>query len=265
MLFNIGDYVTRKSHNNDLVFKIMSINEDIAVLKGINIRLVADASIDDLNKCDDCFEDITKEDRDLFENMSDLLNLDRDSYFYLPGKVLHIDADKEYLDRCIKFYKDMNIVCYGVVSSESQIHLKIRDYLEEINPDVLVITGHDAFYESDMVSDYKEVSNYKNSKNFIKAVNVARKYEKDHEKLIIIAGACQSDYEELIKAGSNFASSPRRINIHALDPAIIASSICLSNKNEPIDLLSILNRTKYGKDGIGGIITNGAMYVGYPR
>lgn len=265
MLFNIGDYVTRKSHGHDLVFKIVDIKDDVAILQGINIRLVADAFIDDLEICKDCVDDLLKEDRSLFENMSDLLNLDRDSYFYLPGKVLHIDADKEYLDRCIKFYKDMNIVCYGVVSSESEIHLKIRDYLDEIRPDVLVITGHDAYYDNNGSSDYKEISNYKNSKNFIKAVSNARKYEKDHEKLIIIAGACQSDYEELIKAGSNFASSPKRINIHALDPAIIASSVCLSNKNEPIDLLSILGRTKYGKDGIGGIITNGTMYVGYPR
>jgi hypothetical protein len=29
--------------------------------------------------------------------------------------------------------------------------------------------------------------------------------------------------------------------------------------------MKILSRTKYGKDGIGGIITNGTMYVGYPR
>lgn len=58
---------------------------------------------------------------------------------------------------------------------------------------------------------------------------------------------------------------PKRINIHALDPAIVASSISLSNKSKPIDLLNILNKTKYGKDGIGGIITNGTMYVGYPR
>lgn len=158
----------------------------------------------------------------------------------------------------------MNIVCYGVVSSEDKVHLKIKEHLKEVRPDVLVITGHDAYYENGN-DDYKKVSNYKNSGNFIKAVSVARDYEKDHEKLIIIAGACQSDYEELIKAGSNFASSPRRINIHALDPAIIASSICLSNKNEPIDLIKILSRTKYGKDGIGGIITNGTMYVGYPR
>ena len=29
--------------------------------------------------------------------------------------------------------------------------------------------------------------------------------------------------------------------------------------------IHILGRTKYGKEGIGGIITKGTMYVGYPR
>ena len=264
MLFNIGDLVTRKSHNHDMVFKIKDINNNIVILEGVNIRLIADAYIDDLEICKDCEEEITKEDRTLLSNMSELLELNRDNYFYLPGKILHIDGDKGYLDRCTEFYKNMNIVSYGVISSEDKIYTKIVDYLEEINPDVLVITGHDAYYENNN-DDYKSISNYKNSENFIKAVKAARKYEKDHEKLIIIAGACQSDYEELIKAGSNFASSPKRINIHALDPAIVASSVCLSNKNEPIDLMKILARTKYGKDGIGGIITNGTMYVGYPR
>jgi hypothetical protein len=27
----------------------------------------------------------------------------------------------------------------------------------------------------------------------------------------------------------------------------------------------LIEKTKYGSDGIGGIITNGTMYVGYPR
>ena len=264
MLFNVGDYVTRISHNHDLIFKIREISNDIAILDGINIRLVADAPLDDLVKCKDKIDDITKEDRTLYEKMQNSVDLNRDQYFYLPGKVLHIDSDKDYLNRCIKFYKDMNIVSFGVVCLENKIHMKIKEHLEKIRPDVLVITGHDAYYDRNE-NDYTEISNYKNSENFVKAVRAAREYEKDHEKLIIIAGACQSDYEELIKAGSNFASSPRRINIHALDPAIIASSVCLSNKNEPIDLIKILSRTKYGKDGIGGIITNGTMYVGYPR
>lgn len=82
----------------------------------------------------------------------------------------------------------------------------------------------------------------------------ARKYESSHEKLFIIAGACQSNYEELIKAGANFASSPKRINIHALDPAIIAACLAFSDKNNNIDLIKILAKTKYGADGIGGLL-----------
>ena len=83
--------------------------------------------------------------------------------------------------------------------------------------------------------------------------------------MIVIAGACQSNYEELIKSGANFASSPKRINIHALDPAIIAVALAFSDRNKSIDLMSLINKTKYGSDGIGGIITNGTMYVGFPR
>ena len=256
MLFNIGDLVTRKSYNNDMVFN------NIAILEGVNLRLVADANIEDLVMCNDCMTDLISDDDRISKDLENIINLNRDDYFYLPGKVLHIDADKGYLDRCIKFYKDMNINSYGVIIPEKDIHLKIKDHLDKINPDVLVITGHDAYYEDN--SDEAD-GNYKNSVSFIKAVKEARKYERDQEKLIIVAGACQSDYEQLIKAGANFASSPKRINIHALDPAIIATSVCLSKKNQVIDLKGILSRTKYGKDGIGGILTTGVMYVGYPR
>lgn len=263
MLFNIGDLVTRKSHNNDVVFKIIDIKDDIVFLKGINIRLVADSSVDDLVMCKGCEDEYIDDDEDVLERMSDIRNLDRDEYFYLPGKVLHIDADKDYLQRCLKFYKDMNILSYGLVLQEKDVAGVIKEHLKNINPDVLVITGHDAFYEkSDKLLDN---INYKNSGYFISAIKEARDYEKNQNKLIIIAGACQSNYEELIKAGANFASSPKRINIHALDPAIIASSVSLSDQSKPINLIPILDKTKYGKDGIGGIITNGVMYVGYPR
>ena len=33
MNFNIGDLVTRNSHNNDIVFKILKINDDTCELK----------------------------------------------------------------------------------------------------------------------------------------------------------------------------------------------------------------------------------------
>ena len=38
-----------------------------------------------------------------------------------------------------------------------------------------------------------------------------------------------------------------------------------SDKNTNIDLINILGKTKYGPEGMGGIITKGTMYVGYPR
>ena len=55
--------------------------------------------------------------------------LNRDEYFYLPGKVLHIDADKEYLDRCMKFYKNMNVLSYGIVMKEKDVSSNIERYL----------------------------------------------------------------------------------------------------------------------------------------
>ena len=143
------------------------------------------------------------------------------------------------------------------------LYLLAKKYIKEFKPDIVVITGHDAYYAKKR--DIKNLDNYQNTINFVETVKNARKYEKSQDKLIVVAGACQSNYEELIKAGANFASSPKRINIHALDPAIIAASLALSDRNKNIDLIGLIEKTKYGKDGIGGIITNGTMYVGYPR
>lgn len=259
MLFNIGDSVTRKSYNNDIVFKIEDIDGDIAYLKGINIRLEADSVLDDLVKTDD----IKTEDEDRINVLVKDFDLDRKDYFYLPGKVLHIDGDSFYLERCMNLYKKLNIMAYGICLKEMDIENNIDKYLEELNPDILVITGHDAYYKKK--GNSSDINNYKNSKNFVDAVKKARNYEKDQDKLVIIAGACQSDYEDLIRAGATFASSPKRINIHALDPAIIASFVSLYDRNKVIDLKEILSKIKSGSDGIGGIAVSGCMFVGYPR
>lgn len=258
MPFNIGDLVTRNSYNNDTIFKIVDIDMDIAILKGVNIRLEADSELNDLKKVENT--DNIKDDKKFLDRFD--IHLNRDEYFYLPGKVVHIDGDEDYLSRCMDFYKKVHVKAFGINLKEDEIANKIPHILDEYNPDILVITGHDAYYKK--MGNSKNSDNYKNTKNFINAVKTSRKL-KNHDKLIIIAGACQSNYEELIKAGANFASSPKRINIHALDPAIIASSVALSDKNKPIDLIGILEKTKYGPKGIGGIITNGCMYVGYPR
>ena len=186
--------------------------------------------------------------------------MDRNEYFYLPGVVLHIDGDKDYLDKCMEFYKKNKIKAYGFYFDEEDFSTNVKELLNKYNPDILVLTGHDAYYRKK-----RNNKQYKNTSNFVSAVKEAREYEKSHEKLIIISGACQSNYEELIMAGSNFASSPKKVNIHALDPAIVATMVAFSDKNNNIDLIKILNSTKYKSDGIGGIITKGTMYIGYPR
>ena len=223
-----GDFVTRNSYQNDTIFKVVNIKGDICYLKGVDVRLYADSMMDDLV--------LAKIDEKVEEEVNSI-KIDEDSmmrgdFFYLPGKILHIDGDSEYLERCLKYYRKNKVFAIGKKISESDIASKIHLLLLE---------------------------------NFVKAVKEARRFEKSHEKLVIIAGACQSNYEELIKAGANFASSPKRVNIHALDPAIIASTLAMSERNKEIDLVGLLDKTKYGKDGMGGLMCNGLMYVGYPR
>lgn len=259
-MFKVGEYVTRNSYNNDIIFEIISINEDNYYLKGVSVRLYADSKKDDLVRCD-VSKDL--EENKEFLNRIKECRLERSDYFYLPGKILHLDGDKDYLNRCLNYYDEINIMSMGVVIDETDMPVKVYDLLEQYNPNILVITGHDAYYKKK--GSISDINAYKNSLNFVNTVKAARRFESSHQKLIIIAGACQSDYEELIKAGANFASSPKRINIHALDPAIIAARMSLSDSNLDIDLKDIIENTKYGKEGVGGIITKGTMYRGYPR
>jgi len=248
-MFKVGDLVTRISHENDVIFKIEKIVEGTAYLKGVNVRLCADSDVNDLVLV------TTKEnteDREFYEKLEKIRNFERSDYFYIPGKILHVDGDRAYLERCLEFYKKANVLAFGVYSPEDQMAINIEKYLEDINPDIVVITGHDSLIKQ-------------NSKYFSDAVKICRKYQKDYDKLIVIAGACQSEYDKLIKSGANFASSPKKINIHALDPAIIALSLSLSDKNKDVDLLELLEKTSNGKDGIGGVNTRGVMTTGYPR
>ena len=90
MLFQIGDIVTRNSYKNDTFFEIVEIEGNIAYLKGINLRLYADSELSDLVKVDQ--KDVIDDER-ITKSITNTLNLDRNEYFYLPGKILHIDAD----------------------------------------------------------------------------------------------------------------------------------------------------------------------------
>ncbi len=101
VMFKIGDLVTRNSYNNDIVFKIMDIDNNLYVLKGIDVRLCADSPGDDLqavslNNLE--VDDFTPE-------IEEYRTLDRDEYFYLPGSVLHLDTDTQLSNKAPNPYK----------------------------------------------------------------------------------------------------------------------------------------------------------------
>ena len=257
-MISIGDIVSRNKYNNDTLFKVVKIENDIYYLCGIEIRLCADSVLSDLKK------EVLKNENDderLLESLNENKDDIRDDFFYIPGRILHIDGDKEYLNRCLKFYKSANLNAFGLYEKEENLYKNMTKYLDDIKPDILIITGHDAYYKQKGMDEKA----YKNSDNFAKAVRIARNYEQSYDKLKIIAGACQSNYEELTNAGANFASSPKRVNIHALDPAIIAISIAKCENTKELNIIELLNKTKCKKEGIGGIRTYGSMYVGYPK
>lgn len=86
MDIKIGEFVTRKSYKNDTVFKVINIENEIYYLKGQYVRLYADSPKEDLER----YENNKKDDFDILPNES--LSEDRNEYFFMPAKILHIDA-----------------------------------------------------------------------------------------------------------------------------------------------------------------------------
>ncbi|MFI3210829.1 MAG: sporulation peptidase YabG [Peptostreptococcaceae bacterium] len=279
----IGDLVTRKSYGNDTVFKIIDIKKDkknkqIVTLKGIAFRLIADCDFDDLQKVDVNslkhiiidnnvrslldVRNIKDEDINIYRNDSKIIKKNENMYG-MPGKVLQIDGDKEYLKICLDVYSELGIPAVGVAIAESNQHKEIYKLLQKHNPDIVVITGHDSL--TSKKGDLSDISNYRNSLNFIKSVKQARKWEPNKDNLVIFAGACQSNYEQLIKAGANYASSPSRIMIHALDPVFVVEKIACSRIDVIVPLDEVLEQTVTGIKGVGGSETKGKFRWAMPK
>ena len=105
------------------------------------------------------------------------------------------------------------------------------------------------------------MTRYQNSINFVSAVQQVRLLYPDLDSLVIVAGACQSNYEALMEYGANFASSPNRENIHLLDPIIIASIVALTPIKDYINPKAAIDKTI--SKSIGGIETKGKARIFY--
>lgn len=245
-MMNIGDYVVRKKYNRDIIFEIIDIRDNLYYLRGVELRLIADSELDDL---------------ELSDMRLDNEHFSIDNEPMLKGKILHLDGDEKYLKICEKKYKELSMRadCYYI--KEDEMKDRIVSLLEKHKPQVLVITGHDALRKD---KDKTDIHNYQHSLHYVETIRLARLYEDDKDSLIIIAGACQSYYEMLLVSGANFASSPKRMNIHALDPVYIASLIASENVKNYVDIEKIINMTSHKQDGMGGIDTKGVARRIFP-
>lgn len=236
MDFAIDDLVTRKSHNNDVVFKIVSIHNDYVFLQGYYIRLCADCYINDLKKVD------------LVRDLQDIIDLPIEQGNFLNGKVLHLDSDIDYLKRSMKLYEEYKVPAVGYNLKEKDMPLKIYELLVEHHPDILIITGHDA-----IDANGQNV----NSMYFIECVKIARRYQPSKDALCIIAGACYSSFKDLIHEGSNISSSPGKVSINVLDPSKVAIMVATTPVYKYVDIEKVISLTSNKNKGMGGIDTKG--------
>lgn len=279
-----GDLVTRISYGGDVMFKIERIENLKAILRGVDYRLLADAPLTDLTISSpaetlDHPRSSSPEFRESLRRLAvsqvklqeknqiaigEKQKPQHNSYFEVPGRVLHLDGDPSYLRKSMQLYGELRVPAEGFYVPEVQMAEALTRLLPQIKPDIVVITGHDGILKSRQSSSPGHLSSYKNSQNFVNAVRVARQYERNRDSLIIVAGACQSHFEALLRAGANFASSPARILIHALDPLCIAAKLSYTSSREVISMLDIMDLTVTGLEGLGGVETRGSYRMGVP-
>lgn len=281
----IGDIVVRKSYGKDVTFKIIDFKEkdgkDLIILKGINIRIIADAVVEDLECVED--EDSGSQDKILNTRVNEaikkamILRGDlRDKVekspkvkpkselmFGRPGRILHVDGDSEYMETCLKVYKQLSLDAVGRAISEKEQPEVIVDLVKEIKPDIVVLTGHDGVIKDP--KDYLDLDNYRNSKYYLEAVKNLRNYNSSYDELVIFAGACQSCYERILDVGANFASSPNRVLIHCLDPVFVCEKIAYTRIDKVVSITDVIENTITGIKGVGGLQTRGKYREGYPK
>ncbi|MFW5991788.1 MAG: sporulation peptidase YabG [Halanaerobiaceae bacterium] len=268
MKFKPGDFVTRRSYNSDIIFKVEHLQEGNALLRSIKLRLMADARLEDLIKVDkkevktlirelmlESYDYLRRQELNLILQDRIYRNNKNVGYRELPGDVLHIDGDRDYLEMSLQNYKNLRISAHGFYIPEKNLSAEIFSYLKKYNPDILVITGHDGCL-NDLC--------YHTSDYFIEAVKIARLYEKNRDELVIFAGACQSYYEKLITNGANFASSPAGRLLHFLDPVMVVEKVAYTSFREVLQVKEVINTTITGEGGIGGIETRGKLRLLYP-
>lgn len=103
----------------------------------------------------------------------------------LTGKILHLDGDRKYTEKSVRYYRKLGLNAIVRNIPERKQPLVVCSLLTKYEPDILVITGHDAMIKSG--TNFNNIYNYRNSKYFADTVRKARKWEYSSDKLTIFA------------------------------------------------------------------------------
>ena len=98
---------------------------------------------------------------------------------------MHLDGDKKYSEKSYKYYNKTGLNAIVKNIAENKQPQVVFSLLNKFNPDILIITGHDAMLKNG--SNYNNIYNYRNSRHFINTVIEARKWGKTSDKLVIFA------------------------------------------------------------------------------
>ena len=286
----IGDIVARKSYGCDVFFKVMDIKERngerILTLKGISYRIEADAPESDLEVQpemkvreyrDRCWREAeNRGGQDVRNEILSLLHAEEqggEKAHYRDTPNDKAEKIKSRVRYCISTETRITLSTVSLnTKTGDRCGRRIRPRkgpacqglfaAGEIPARHPVLTGHDGLLKGK--DNYNNISSYRTSKYFVEAVKEARRFNPDMDGLVIFAGACQSMYNEIIKAGANFASAPFRDLIHALDPVRVCQKIAFASIDTVLDAEDVINNTITGKTGIGGIQTRGKYREGFP-
>ena len=180
-----GDIVGRKSYNKDIYFVVdkiikSSLNRQIVILKGLNIRILADSPIDDLEiiSKEEIISSIKNSEIDLENRIKkSKINENRTIKRTYTGKILHLDGDRKYSEKSVRYYNKMGLNAIVKNIAESKQAKVVVPLLKKYNPDILIITGHDAMLKNG--TNYSNIYNYRNSRKFYEYCKRGKKMGKN--------------------------------------------------------------------------------------
>ncbi len=144
-----GDIVSRHSYGHDIIFSVKRIirlanKKEIAILKGIDVRVEADAPIEDLKILTK--EEQKKREKELEERIIQKIQKEaiykenRRKEVVYTGRILHLDGDRKYSEKSMMYYKKMGLNAIVKNVPEYRQPKVVYRLLQICNPDILVIT-----------------------------------------------------------------------------------------------------------------------------